>query len=73
MLTETREFLAFLRKNPGGTIMKSEITFLQYQDDSIDDFVGYSKKQRDTQIMTKLTKPTADQTELIFLFSQQIV
>ena len=53
--------------------MKSEITFLQYQDGSIDDFVEYSKKQIDTQIKTNLTGPTSDQRELIFLFSQQIV
>ena len=48
MLTETSEFLAFLRENPGGTIMKSEITFLQYQDGSIDDFVEQNKKNRYT-------------------------
>ena len=73
MLTETSEFLAFLRENPGGTIVKSEIAFLQYQDGSIDGFVEYSRKQIDTQIMTNLTRPTSDQTKLIFLSSQQIV
>ena len=66
MLIQTSEFLAFLRKNPGGTIMKSDITFLQYQDGSIDDFVEHSKKQIDTQIMTNLTRPNYDQRELIF-------
>ena len=71
MLIQTSEFLAFLRKNPGGTIIKPEITFLQYQDGSIDDFVEHSKKQIDTQIMTNLTRPTYDQRELIFFWFSQ--
>ena len=50
---------------------KSEITFLHYQDGSIDDFVEHSKKQIDTQIMTNLTRPTYDQRELIFFWFSQ--